>query len=233
LQRPESAADHVAASATLGYVLLTLIKMMAPFTPFFSEIFYGALGGAKGSVHLDEWPKTARGGKKPSAVADKKLMVQMAAAREFATAGLAKRVEAGIKVRQPLASMTVGIKLGKEFERIVAEEVNVKKIIFAAKQKEVALDTVITPALREEGLLREVARMFQELRQKAGLEPRDRIVALMELPANAKNAVENNEATFKADIGAVAAEYGRSDRFTAEETTKLEGQEVWVAIRKA
>jgi isoleucyl-tRNA synthetase len=233
LQRPESAADHAAASATLGYVLLSLIKMMAPFTPFFSEIFYGALGGAKGSVHLDEWPKAIRfGGKKRSTAADKKMIAQMNAAREFATAGLAKRVEAAIKVRQPLASMTVGIKLGHEFEKIVEEEVNVKKIIFAAKQKAVALDTVITPALREEGMVREVARMFQELRQKAGLEPKDKIVAMMDLPANAKNAINNSEAVFKTDIGATAVEYGRNDKFTAEETTKLAGQEVWVALRK-
>ena len=233
LQRPESVADHAAASATLGYVLLSLVKMMAPFTPFFSEVFYGALGGAKGSVHLDEWPKVAHaGGKKRSAAADKKLIEQMAAAREFATAGLAKRVEAGIKVRQPLASMTVGIKLGKEFEKIVAEEVNVKKIIFAAKQKEVMLDAAITPALREEGLTREVARMFQELRQKAGLEPKDRIVAMMELPEKTMQVIDKNEVSFLRDIGATAVEYGRSDKFIAEEATKLEGQDVWVAIRK-
>ncbi len=89
LQRPESAADYAAASATLGYVLLSLVKMMAPFTPFFSEIFYGPLGGAKNSVHLDEWPRLGVGGKKRSAVANKKLFGQMAAAREFAAAGLA------------------------------------------------------------------------------------------------------------------------------------------------
>ena len=48
LQRPESAADYAAASATLKYVLFALIKMMAPFTPFFSEIFYAPLGGQAG-----------------------------------------------------------------------------------------------------------------------------------------------------------------------------------------
>ncbi len=129
--------------------------------------------------------------------------------------------------------MKVGIKLGEEFEKIVAEEVNVKKIIFTAKQKGVELDTTITPALREEGLVREVARMFQELRQKAGLQPKDKIVALLDLPPDAKRAVANNEAAFKADIGAKSVEYGRSEKFLAEEVTKLEGQEAWVAIRKA
>ena len=210
---------------------------MAPFTPFFSEIFYGPLGGAKGSVHLDEWPKTTRIGKKGSAADDKKLakklIDQMAAAREFAAAGLAKRVEAGIKVRQPLASITIGAKLEKSFQAIVAEEVNVKKVIYAAKQKEATLDTAITVVLREEGLVREVARMFQELRQKAGLEPKDKIVALMELPEKTMQVIDRNEATFLVDIGATKVEFGQSEKFIAEETTKLEGQEVWVAIRKA
>jgi isoleucyl-tRNA synthetase len=230
LQRPESAADYAAASATLRHVLFSLIKIMAPFTPFFSEIFYAPLGGTKGSVHLDEWPKPAA---KRSAAADKKLLAQMAAAREFAAAGLAMRVEKGIKVRQPLASMTVGVRLGEEFEKIVAEEVNIKKIIFKAKQKGAALDTEITAALREEGLVREVARMFQELRQRAGLEPKDMIVAIMELPVSVKTAIENNEAAFKKDIGATKVEFGRSAKFIAEETTKVEGQEAWVAIRKS
>lgn len=230
LQRPENAADYAAASATLKYVLLSLIKMMAPFTPFFSELFYAPLGGQAGSVHLDAWPTKSR--KKISAVADKKLFDQMAAAREFATLGLAKRVEAGIKVRQPLASMKVGVKLGADFEKIVAEEVNVKKVIYVAKQNGIELDIVISQELREEGVIRDVGRMFQELRQKAGLSPKDKIVAMLVLPAQAENAVRKNETSFKSDIGAKSLEYKRSDKFIAEEITKIDGQEAWVAIRK-
>jgi isoleucyl-tRNA synthetase len=232
LQRSGDKADYAAASATLGHVLFALIKMMAPFTPFFSEIFYAPLGGRNGSVHLDEWPKSARGTKTRSAASEKKLAAQMSAARESAAAGLAKRAESGIKVRQPLASMTVGVKFGKEFEAIVAEEVNVKKIIYKMNQKGVALDTAITAELRQEGILREVARMFQELRQKAGLQPKDKIVAMMEFSAEVKTAIVNNETSFKSDIGAKTVEYVRSDKFTAEAVAKLEGQEVWIAIRK-
>ena len=231
LQRFENTADYAAASATLKHVLFSLIKMMAPFTPFFSEVFYGPLGGKMGSVHLDTWPVSVR--KKASSVAtDKKLFEQMAAAREFATLGLAKRAESGIKVRQPLASMKLGVKLGAEFEKIVAEEVNVKKIIYDAKQKGIELDTVISEELRNEGLLRDVARMFQELRQKAGLSPKDKIVAMLSVVPAAEKAVRSNEAMFKSDIGAKVVEYKRSDKFIAEEITKMEGQEIWVAIRK-
>jgi isoleucyl-tRNA synthetase len=225
LQKSGNAADYKAASATLGYVLLSLIKLMAPFTPFFSESLYGALGGAKESVHLDEWPKAD--GKK----IDKKLIAAMAATRNFAALGLAKRAEAGIKVRQPLASMTVNVKLGAPLNMILAEEVNVKKIVVNAKQKEVALDTVITQALREEGLLRDLVRMFQELRQKAQLSPKDTIAAMMQLPIAAQEVVQKNEAVFKKDIGAKEVAYRRSEKFQAEESAKLDGQEIWIALK--
>jgi isoleucyl-tRNA synthetase len=216
---------------TMQASLLTTSRVLAPFMPFLAEAIYLELAPADGagSVHLESWPKVKFSLKEKERG---ELMDSMTEVRRLASLGLAARVEAKIKVRQPLASMKIGVNLGEEFNKILAEEVNVKKIIFVAKQKDVALDTVITPALREEGLLREVARMFQELRQKAGLEPKDKIVAMMELPADAKNAVKNNEATFKTDVGAAAVEYGRSDKFTAEATTKLEGREVWVAIRK-
>ena len=69
LQKPESLADHRAASATLGHAALSLVKLMAPFTPFFSDILYAPLGGEKESVHLDEWPVAAK-----VSTAEKKMM---------------------------------------------------------------------------------------------------------------------------------------------------------------
>jgi isoleucyl-tRNA synthetase len=216
---------------TMQASLLTTSRVLAPFMPFLAEAIYCELSPADGagSVHLEAWPKTEfslpEGDRK-------KMMESMKEVRGLASLGLALRAATKIKVRQPLASMKIGVNIGEEFKKILAEEVNVKKIIYEAGREDVVLDTEITAALREEGLLREVARMFQELRQKAGLEPKDKIVAMMELPAGAKSAIENNEAVFKADIGATAVEYARSDKFTAEEITKLEGQEVWVAIQK-
>ncbi len=227
LQKPTTAADHKAASATLRHTLLSVVAMMAPFTPFMSEGLYAALGGMKESVHLETWPKAP---KLPAA--GKKLIAEMAVVRESAAAGLAKRAEAGIKVRQPLASVTVNVKLSKELEAILAEEVNVKKVIVNAKAKEPVLDTVITPELRREGLLREAVRMFQELRQKAGLSPRDKIIAMASLPAEAAQALVHNEKIFMTEIGAARVEYKHGEKFLAEETAKMEGQEAWIGLRK-
>ncbi|MDO8516017.1 MAG: class I tRNA ligase family protein [bacterium] len=99
-QKPESAADHVAASATLGFVLREVGKMTAPFTPFFAEGIYQKLGGET-SIHLEDWPKADK--KK----INKELIEGMAEVRRVASIALAKRAEAGIKVRQPLAQLRI------------------------------------------------------------------------------------------------------------------------------
>ena len=235
LQKPESVKDFEAASATLGYSLLTLVKLMAPFTPFFSEGLYRALGGEKESVHLDEWPKVSD---KRQVTSDKKLIAQMKAVRELAALGLAKRAEVGIKVRQPLAAMRVknqeaGIRNQEGLSQILKDEVNVKEIIFDKELTEgVELDTVITPALREEGLVREISRTVQELRQKGGFSPSDKIGLMMQVGDELRQAVMNNEAILKSDIGAKSIDYKKSEKFTAEIVTKIEGEEVWIGIRK-
>jgi isoleucyl-tRNA synthetase len=221
---------------TMRESLYTTSKVLAPFMPFLAEALYGELAGADaaGSVHLETWPKT-----KFSLAENKRkeLIEDMAMVRRLASAALAGRAMAKIKVRQPLRTLTVRGAQPIRDERLLAilkSEVNVKEIVFNPElANEIELDTEITPALREEGLLREVTRAFQELRQKAGLKPKDTIVAMMELPKEARNAIDGNVAAFKADIGATAAEYGRSDRFIAEESMRVEGQDAWVAIRRS
>ncbi|HVO28661.1 MAG TPA: class I tRNA ligase family protein [Candidatus Paceibacterota bacterium] len=243
LQRPESQADHDAASATLGFVLAELTKLMAPFTPFFSEALYAAMGGGKASVHLEAWPvmkeigaKSTRDKSAGAKSGERGLIEGMRAVRELAAAGLAKRAEAKIKVRQPLATLMIKdatLKLSKDLLAILADEVNVKKAVFDAKiAGDVGLDTVITPELREEGLLRDVVRMVQELRQAARLEPKDRIALAIDLPAGIREAVSRHETELKNDVGAEAVEYRRSEKFDAESAAKLDGGDVWIGLRK-
>ena len=94
---------------TLAGSLLTVSKVLAPFMPFFSEALYQSLG-AKGmhteaaeSVHLADWPKVKKGiGNKGQG-----LIRDMAELRRLASLGLARRAEAGIKVRQPLATLRI------------------------------------------------------------------------------------------------------------------------------
>jgi isoleucyl-tRNA synthetase len=222
---------------TMRGTLLVVSRVLAPFMPFLAEAIYLELAPADGagSVHLESWPKAEFSLNEKER---KELTESMAEIRRLASVGLAARAAAKIKVRQPLAKMTVrGAEAAIREERLLAilkSEINVKEIVFAPElANEVELDTNITPALREEGLVREVARMFQELRQKAGLKPKDKVVAMMELPEKMMQVIDKHEASFLVDIGSTGVEFGRSEKFIAEEVTKLEGQDVWVAIRKA
>lgn len=162
---PDAAAFH-----TLHEVLMRLSKLLAPFMPFLTERLYRNLGGEE-SVHLQTLsdapavsPEEAR------------VLADMTRAREAASAGLALRAKAGIKVRQPLQRLVVpGEELASEIVALLADEVNVKEVMFDAQASEISLDTTITEELRQEGLAREIIRRGQQLRRQAGYDLGDRI----------------------------------------------------------
>ncbi|MBP9751400.1 MAG: isoleucine--tRNA ligase [Candidatus Moranbacteria bacterium] len=161
----ENDDDKEHAYQTLCGVLLTLSKLMAPFTPFLSEEIYRNLTG-EDSVHLANWPEETEleGGE---------LRKEMLSARLLVTQGLKMRSEAGVKVRQPLSGFSIGdIELRDELKEILADELNVKTVVGG---KPLGLDTEITPELRLEGQAREIIRAVQEGRKKAGFNVEDRI----------------------------------------------------------
>ena len=157
----EDEPDKQFALATLREVLLTLAKIMAPFTPFIAERIHLDLTGH--SVHLAMWP----GVNEKLTKQNKKVLADMAAARKLVEKGLALRKEAKIKVRQPLAQLTIdNEQLTTEFKKIIRDEVNVKRTVIGKKLK---LDTEITPELKKEGLARELARAINQIRKEKGL----------------------------------------------------------------
>lgn len=155
---------------TTGYVLYTLSHILAPIAPFFAEDLYLKLGGELESVHLSKWPEIHESD-------DEEIIQNTMLMRQVVEKALALRSSAGIKVRQPLASLTLSQKLfeNKEYSEILKDEINVKEIIIK-DGVEMALDTVLTDELKSEGKIRELIRAVQELRKNSGLSTGDSVV---------------------------------------------------------
>jgi len=124
--------DH-AAFATLRECLVTVSKLLAPFTPFITDEIYENLDGSEQSVHLCDWPVPGP--------RDEQLEADMAVAREAVRLGLSARGAAKVKVRQPLREAVV-VAPGRErdaIERladIVKDELNVKALRFVDRADE-------------------------------------------------------------------------------------------------
>lgn len=224
--------DYLYASATLREVLLTMSKLLAPFMPFFGEALYKAVGGEKNSVHLDAWPVGQ------ATVVDEKLNEKMAMVRELAAQGLALRAEAGVKVRQPLAKLTLhpqrfALRGEDALLQILADEINVKEIVFdEGLSADFALDTVITPELREEGVLREFVRTVQGLRADAGFKMSDEIALSLVAPEECVTMFQRHSVTFKKTVGAKTLEFVKDEKAQAFLDTKVGEWSVWIGVRK-
>lgn len=176
---------------TLYLVLKTLARGVAPFAPFVSDFLWQELKHDKDpeSVHLVSWPEF------PGEV-DAALLGEMSTLRDVVTRGLEARQKAGIKVRQPLASLSVANVVDPKYIAIIQDELNVKEVRTddSLPAGTVALDTTITDALKREGDLRELIRMVQDLRKEQGLTP-DQSIALT-LPTQYQNLVKEFEVEF-------------------------------------
>lgn len=174
--RFKDSADAKTVTENMLYVLETVSKILAPFTPFIAEDIYQQLkklgsGTFEESVHLDAWPEVEE-----VSTESETILSNMQKTREVVEIGLAERNKQGMKVRQPLASITVP---GEVFENlytdIIKDELNIKNIIKGEVQSAYILDTVITEELRLEGLVRDISREIQAERKNLALVPEDRV----------------------------------------------------------
>ena len=96
----------------------------------------------------------------------------MQTTRDIVTRALEPRDKAGVKVRQPLQKLTIGgVPLTEEYLALIRGEVNVKEVVIGA---ELVLETSITPALQEEGIVRDIIRLVQDARKVAKMKPGER-----------------------------------------------------------
>ncbi len=139
--KSESDADKLAAYTTLYECLVTLSKLLAPFTPFLAEELYrnlvcSAFPDAPESVHLTDFPVADK------SKIDKQLMADTQLAMKVCSMGRAARAFAGVKVRQPLSEVVVNGIASKEQDALkrlheqILEELNIKELSFGTIPEE-------------------------------------------------------------------------------------------------
>ncbi|GAA4189587.1 isoleucine--tRNA ligase [Microbacterium oryzae] len=109
---------------TLYTVLETLARVAAPLIPLVAERVWQGLTGGR-SVHLEDWPDAAAF----AGAAD--IRAAMDAVREASSVANALRKKEGLRVRLPLAKLTVvtgGAEGLAQFDDILREELNVKSV---------------------------------------------------------------------------------------------------------
>lgn len=183
--------DKADGYTTLFSVLVTLSKLLAPFTPFISEEIFKNLTG-KESVHLENWPVSKNN------LIDKKLEEEMVLVRLICELGHAQRKVKGIKVRQPLSKYKIqntNYKLQEELLQLIKDELNVKEVVVETGEGEIngEFDFKITPALKAEGEVRDLIRQIQEARKEAGCGLSDQIeVGLPSWPKNYEEKIKKD-----------------------------------------
>ena len=131
-------ADKLDAYWTLYECLATLTKLNAPFVPFITETIWQNLTQAfrdKGadvpeSVHLCDYPVC------DDALFDEDLSRRMELLRQIASLGLSARMNAKLKVRQPLSGVTVVLASDQDQQwlethaELLKTELNVRDVSF-------------------------------------------------------------------------------------------------------
>jgi len=229
-QKPKNKEEHSLASNVLGYVLLELNKLIAPMTPFSAEDTYQSIRDKSmpQSIHLCDYPESDK------KMINRKLEEKMTGLRKLVALALAQRAEKGIRIRQPLGRLTINRKEivnNKELAQLVQEEVNVKEVVFG---KQIKLDINITPELKAEGTIRDLIRLVQGMRKDGGLKPGDKIYLYYSTSTSLNKLIQGQESEIKKEISAVQIEAGakRKEAFLVEKEVKLDGQEIWLGIRK-
>ncbi|MFD3163033.1 isoleucine--tRNA ligase [Herpetosiphon sp. NSE202] len=126
----EMNGDKQAAYSTLYTCLVTISKLMAPFTPFVAESLYQNLvrsydQNAAESVHMALFPEA------DLSLIDDELIRKTDLLLKAVSLGRAARKNAGMRVRQPLSEVLVRLPRGEQLAELSAElsdELNIKAV---------------------------------------------------------------------------------------------------------
>lgn len=202
------------ALGTLHYSLMTLSKLIAPFTPYISEVMFQNIVVNLGiesfeSVHLADYPLANE------QKIDEKILKDMELVRSITSNGMKIRERAKLNLRQPLCRAYVNVK-DPELSQIIKEELNVKEIIFSEKQdlgenmisegekeNQITIDCNLTSELRNEALINEFMRRYKDYRKSKGLKVGDLVTLYLKIEDSLtkkifEEFIKNNFSVFNA-----------------------------------
>ncbi len=252
-----SDSDKLAAYYTLYECLLTVARLLAPFTPFIAEELYRNLvvdnPAVVESVHLSDFPVY------DESKIDNQLAADIRMAMDLSSLGRAVRSQAGIKVRQPLPEIIFGFNNPgtalditlRNIESQILDELNVKRVKWGSFEQVTALESascitmsaggticavskIIPDNLRDEGMAREIVHRIQTMRRSAGFDIADHIVLFFEGDDYVASIMSNPELStyIKQEILADNLVAGNPSENSYSETFKLEGHSVKLGVRK-
>ncbi len=118
-----------AAFRTLWVGVVSALRIISPVMPFLADHLWrilvaGPCSDAPASIHLARWPES------PGEL-DEQLLAEMEATRRVVELGRRTRMDANLKLRQPLRSVIVrGADLAKNHKDEIRDELRVKELIF-------------------------------------------------------------------------------------------------------
>ncbi|MBI2849642.1 MAG: isoleucine--tRNA ligase [Chloroflexi bacterium] len=254
--KSENDTDKLSAYNTLYECLVTLAKLMAPFTPFLAEELYQNLvrsvsADAPESVHLTDFPVAARD------KIDQELTEANRTAMKVSSLGRAARSKAGIKVRQPLqvCYFDTSFRRALESEAIrqaVLDELNVKEIRFETPERlaelaektgcvvddkiapSTAIDATLTAELEAEGMAREIVHRIQGMRRSADFEIADHIITYYEGDDYVRQVMKNTALAEYISLETLSHELteGLPADVDYKEAFKLGGHEVTLGVKR-
>ena len=218
----EATQDRQHASATLGFSLLTVAKLLAPYAPFVAEELYQSVTGSRfatgeRSVHREAWPG-------PVGARDPELEAGMDRLRALVEVGRELRQRAQVRSRIPLATFvlvgdgTFAPSARAEGEALLRDELNVREVRTVARmdpadfpdpewvrrEENGAVVALLsrhpTPELYREGLVREVLRRLQLERKTRGLRYTDRVEVTVYAPGPLGAALRGEEDRFAREL---------------------------------
>jgi len=205
-QKPRNKQELIDALLKLEEYLFNISRLLAPFVPFFSEYLYQELKNeirvrtkTEISIHLERYKEPRDLRKK-----DREILENMRLAKEISSQLLMLRKTNNIKIRQPLEDAYIGRKIDDEYLEIIKDEVNIRRVFIGEpKNKDeylenkekicVWLNKVITPELKEEGMINDFIRYIQDLRQDLGLVPRQKVDLYLTAGKKLKELINKNK----------------------------------------